>query len=1207
MNYSVYRFTLNMHTHRSQASVSAVYGDTAVRLLINLTDGGMPYLIGDGCTAVLSGTKADGNKLWDRCVIINNGATIQYDFTEQTSNCAGVANCEITLYDAEGKIVTAPKFTIVIDEREVKDDDIPISETETALLDKIAIDETARVAAEEKRAKDFDELLDWVTEEEFARSGAESDRVNAETNRNKNFNAFIAKVDDAETERANAEIARVKAEEDRVTADATRNEFINTIMRGIEDAEDDRVFAEECRVSAETSRADAETARADAETARAEAEEGRVQADIERQQTLDNLQNSLTVVGANVATNTSEIKTLDEKYETAVEGIAGDVSVLKNKTTFLHTNRTRITGIKLTEDITNYKYTFQLRGKKIKDNNGVLSEGEVENIGDSVTIDLPLESVVTNGTYDDATGKVILTLHNDKKVDIPVSSLINGLVSAKTLDYEIGKIDVEFAEHIALITEIGNTVTTHDTRLTNAETKLTDHGTRIALAETNLTVHGARITNAESKLTEHTNSILGHGTRLTKAETQLTNHGTRISSAETKLTDHGTRISKAESDITKAQEDIGNLSKTKLDDIDVTDYSYDDEHVYSTYFDKDTEKIKHSLIMVQSEAVANTVVQRTYNGTVRVRTADRDGDAVQFKQFKDATAPIPEHTSKISDHEKRIENLENTLLTFGEDDSVAYVKSAPAGSAPNVMLNSVGGRSKKSKNLLPYMKTGIRVMAAGEAKYHYIYPGEQKELINGCTVTFNNDGSIRLFASETTTTTRVDFLYGNGGIKVEQDGVASYVPNGGLQLSGVYTFSANPSSDIQIASAAHKFDSSNASGFSSPIASGNNSFTMDCTDVECNNVQLVCIQLSTGTTIDTTVSPMLNEGDTAQPFEINEGITKSAVTDVTYAECGKNLFDKSQIFPETEGQIVQIPTGLRVDGYNQYTTLTPEQFLAMTGLKEGDTFTYRTIGKLVSGTWESSTSTGCFMFATKGSQPHLIFGGKLTEGESSAIRTIPEQFNSNTHRSMSVFGSSTGVIDITEITIAKGEVALPYADTLSSFPIPSEILALPDYGKEFTYIDFDRKVFVNAGHDVTFDGSEAWAIDASGPYIYNKVTYKGHPAPDASNITRATVCDRFRDRDTAAVPPETIYTTMANQSIYLNTKVATTADQWRAYLAANPLTVRYRVAEPVETDISEYLTGYDKYKMLKVGSGDIVFKNYHKNEVPSTITSLGRF
>ena len=206
MNYSIFRFTLNMHTHRSQASVSAFRGDTAVRLLINITDGGIPYLIEDGCTAVLSGTKADGTKLHNRCVIENN-TTIKYDFTEQTSSCVGVANCEITLYDAEGKIVTAPKFVIVIDEREVKDDDIIDSVTEHTAVDAIFASEGARIIAEEARV-----------EAETARSEAEASRADAEAVRIERENARSI----AETARVNAETSRVTAEETRASEEATR-------------------------------------------------------------------------------------------------------------------------------------------------------------------------------------------------------------------------------------------------------------------------------------------------------------------------------------------------------------------------------------------------------------------------------------------------------------------------------------------------------------------------------------------------------------------------------------------------------------------------------------------------------------------------------------------------------------------------------------------------------------------------------------------------------------------------------------------------------------------------------------------------------------------------------------------------------------------------------------------------------------------------
>lgn len=134
MNYSICRFTLNMHSHRSQASVSAFRGDTAIRLIITLTDGGNTYAIEEGCVAILSGTKADGKKLWDRCVIIGN--TIQYDFNEQTASFPGIVNCEVTLYGKDGGEVTAPKFIIVVDEREFDASDLE-SESHSSAVEAI--------------------------------------------------------------------------------------------------------------------------------------------------------------------------------------------------------------------------------------------------------------------------------------------------------------------------------------------------------------------------------------------------------------------------------------------------------------------------------------------------------------------------------------------------------------------------------------------------------------------------------------------------------------------------------------------------------------------------------------------------------------------------------------------------------------------------------------------------------------------------------------------------------------------------------------------------------------------------------------------------------------------------------------------------------------------------------------------------------------
>lgn len=151
MNYSIFRFTLNMHNHRSQAMVKVFQGDTAVKLIITLTDGGNVYKIREGNVATLTGTKADGSKITHSCTITDN--TIIYLFDEETADTAGLVTCEITLYNENGGVITAPKFTIDVDEKEVSGDE-PISEYSAEAIATVmgaAAKEFAREQAEKAR------------------------------------------------------------------------------------------------------------------------------------------------------------------------------------------------------------------------------------------------------------------------------------------------------------------------------------------------------------------------------------------------------------------------------------------------------------------------------------------------------------------------------------------------------------------------------------------------------------------------------------------------------------------------------------------------------------------------------------------------------------------------------------------------------------------------------------------------------------------------------------------------------------------------------------------------------------------------------------------------------------------------------------------------------------------------------------------------
>lgn len=72
-------------------------------------------------------------------------------------------------------------------------------------------------------------------------------------------------------------------------------------------------------------------------------------------------------------------------------------------------------SIELTMDSLTYVLTLQA-----KNVNG-------ENVGTAQTVDLPLESVVVNGSYNNQTKKVVLTLQNGSTIEFSVADLVSGL------------------------------------------------------------------------------------------------------------------------------------------------------------------------------------------------------------------------------------------------------------------------------------------------------------------------------------------------------------------------------------------------------------------------------------------------------------------------------------------------------------------------------------------------------------------------------------------------------------------------------------------------------------------------------------------------------------------------------------------------------------------------------------------------------------
>ena len=99
---------------------------------------------------------------------------------------------------------------------------------------------------------------------------------------------------------------------------------------------------------------------------------------------------------------------VDKTINITVPTTAADVHALPDSTKY---------GSSLTMSIDNTTYVVTAT---LKDQDG-------NTLGSAQTIDLPLESVVVNGSYDSTNKKIILTLQNGTTIDIPVGDLISGL------------------------------------------------------------------------------------------------------------------------------------------------------------------------------------------------------------------------------------------------------------------------------------------------------------------------------------------------------------------------------------------------------------------------------------------------------------------------------------------------------------------------------------------------------------------------------------------------------------------------------------------------------------------------------------------------------------------------------------------------------------------------------------------------------------
>lgn len=117
MRNSIYKIDLEMHASGAQVQLVARRGDNARRIEARIVDHGIPFrqILPTNCRAVMTVKTPEGLTLSNDCDVRSDG-TVVYDFTALTVKDLGMDECELTVYDAEGNVLTSPRFTILVDD-----------------------------------------------------------------------------------------------------------------------------------------------------------------------------------------------------------------------------------------------------------------------------------------------------------------------------------------------------------------------------------------------------------------------------------------------------------------------------------------------------------------------------------------------------------------------------------------------------------------------------------------------------------------------------------------------------------------------------------------------------------------------------------------------------------------------------------------------------------------------------------------------------------------------------------------------------------------------------------------------------------------------------------------------------------------------------------------------------------------------------------
>lgn len=147
MNNSKYYISLDVHKTVSQSSIPVKRGDNSLTICASLTENGKEYVIAEDCTVVFTAAKPDGKSLYNFCTVENNAIT--YVITAQTAAAEGQVECEFRLMNADGQLLTSPRFTLIVEDTMASDSVVTSSDEFTELARMIGEVDSAEEKAQE--------------------------------------------------------------------------------------------------------------------------------------------------------------------------------------------------------------------------------------------------------------------------------------------------------------------------------------------------------------------------------------------------------------------------------------------------------------------------------------------------------------------------------------------------------------------------------------------------------------------------------------------------------------------------------------------------------------------------------------------------------------------------------------------------------------------------------------------------------------------------------------------------------------------------------------------------------------------------------------------------------------------------------------------------------------------------------------------------